>query len=401
MIPQRQLSRVAMLLFFLQMSVMTLFAYDFNIGKMFYNKLSENEVAVTYKSHDVFNSSYSGDVIIPLEVTYNGNTYRVTSIGDEAFYLCFSLTSVTIPESVTSIGNSAFENCSGLTSIIIPNSVTSIGLDAFSLTEWFNNQQDGMIYVGLVAYRYKGKMPTNTSIIISEGTKGIGGGAFSGCSGLTSITIPNSLTSIGDNAFEECRGLTSVIIPNSVTSIGNSAFSGCSGLTSVTIPNSVTSIGYHAFYYCSGLTSVTIPNNVTSIGNRAFSGCYGLTSVTIPNSVTSIGEYAFDGCGLTSVHINDLAAWCNISFGDSANPLLYAHHLFINDTEVIDLVIPESVTSISASAFSGCSGLTSVTIPESVTSIGASAFSGCSGLTSVTIPESVTSIGASAFLICI
>lgn len=121
--------------------------------------------------------------------------------------------------------------------------------------------------------------------------------------------------------------------------------------------------------------------------------------MAIGNSVTYIGEFAFSECvALNSVHITDIAAWCNINFG--SNPLSYAHHLYLNGEEVKDLVIPNSVTSISSGAFSGCSGLTSVTIPNSVTSIGNEAFSGCSGLTSVTIPNSVTSIGNGAFWGC-
>ncbi|MBR6319052.1 MAG: leucine-rich repeat domain-containing protein [Prevotella sp.] len=127
-----------------------------------------------------------------------------------------------------------------------------------------------------------------------------------------------------------------------------------------------------------------------------------MTSVTIPNSVTSIGESAFYKCSsLTSVHISDVAAWCKISFGGSnSNPLYYAHHLYIGENEITDLVIPNSVTSIGSFAFYSCSGLTSVTIPNSVTSIGNWAFAGCSSLTSVTIPNSVTSIGGSAFSGC-
>ena len=254
-------------------------------------------------------------------------------------------------------------------------------------------------------------------------------------SGLTTANIPASVTysgttysvtSIGRSAFDLCSSLTSVTIPNSVTSIGEGAFLGCTGLTSVTIPNSVTSIGNSAFFTCSGLISIEIPNSVTSIGEGAFAECRGLTSVTIPNSVTSIGNDAFYGCSsLTKVNITDIAAWCNIAFGhNEANPLYYAKHLFVNDVEVTDLVIPNSVTSIGVSLFQNCSSLTSVTIPNSVTSIGSSAFGGCSSLNSVTlnsnaivstsrmngifgsqvkkyiIGESVTSIGEWAFSYC-
>ena len=142
--------------------------------------------------------------------------------------------------------------------------------------------------------------------------------------------------------------------------------------------------------------------SVTSIGLYAFVGCDGLTSVTIPKSVTSIGDYAFGDCsGLASVNISDLSAWCRIDFeGYGANPLDYAHNLYLNGVLVTDLVIPEDVSEIKSYAFSGGSCITSVTIPESVTSIGGEAFSGCSSLASVTIPESVTSIGIYAFEGC-
>ncbi len=179
--------------------------------------------------------------------------------------------------------------------------------------------------------------------------------------------------------------IKSLDIKEGVTTIGNFAFNSYSNLTSANIPNSITSIGNFAFSHCSGLTSVTIPESVTSIGKYAFYGCSSLTSMTIPNSVTSIGYYAFENCSsLTKVNISDLTAWCNISFDDEyANPLCHAKHLFLNDVEITDLVIPNNITSIKDYAFENCSSLTSVTIGNSVTSISSSAFLGCSGLSSV------------------
>jgi hypothetical protein len=216
-----------------------------------------------------------GDVTIP--DTING--LPVTSIGDDAFAGCTSLTNVTIPNSVTSIGNLAFYYCTGLFSVTIPNSVTHIGNSAF------------YICTGL------------TNVTIGNSVTSIGDGAFAYCTNLTSVTIPDSVTNLGGGAFIQCGSLTSVTIGNSVTSIRDDAFSYCTNLTSVTIPNSVTSIEDWAFSYCNNLTSVAIGNSVTSIGSFSFYYCTSLFSVTIPNSVTNIGNMAFSQCAsLTGVY---------------------------------------------------------------------------------------------------
>ena len=156
------------------------------------------------------------------------------------------------------------------------------------------------------------------------------------------------------------------------------------------------------YNYRQNILNAIVEKGVTSIGSYAFRYCSSLTSVTIPNSVTSIGDDAFYDCyGLTSVIISDITAWFRIVFNTSrSNPLCFAKHLFLNNNEISNLIIPDGVTSIGNYALYCCSSLTSVTIPNSVTTIGDDAFYECSGLTSVNIPNSVTSIGDYAFYGC-
>ena len=217
----------------------------------------------------------------------------------------------------------------------------------------------------------------------------IGPNAFKNCTKLQEVNFNSRsiINTIAQRAFYECSALKSIALPGSVTSIGDNAFYDCSSLTSVEIPDSVTSIGDNAFEDCSSLTSLIIPGSVKTIGNDAFNGCRGLTSVTIGNSVKEIGESAFRYCtGLTRAEFASVESLCGIEFGNyQANPLSYAHNLYIAGEEVKDLVIPNSVTEIGKDAFYGCTALTSLTIPESVTSIGDYAFYSCSDLRSVVL----------------
>ena len=159
----------------------------------------------------VSGNSCSGNLVIPGSFIYEGTTYTVTSIGEDAFGYCTGLTSVTIPNSVTSIGDYAFYQCTALTSVTIGDGVTTIGDEAFN------------------------RCSNLTSVTMGNGVTTIGYCAFSNCNSLTSITIPNSVTTIGVAAFSRCNSLTSVIIGNGVTSIGNETFYGCNSLTSVAV----------------------------------------------------------------------------------------------------------------------------------------------------------------------
>ena len=320
-------------------------AHDFEVDGIFYNitDATNKTVEVTYKGNLTV-GSYTGSVVIPESVTYFGMTYSVTSIGYQAFWGCTGLTSVEIPNSVTTIAYAAFYGCTGLTCIEIPNNLANIEI-----------------------------------------------GAFCGCSGLTGIVIPGSVTDIGNLAFSGCSGLVSISVE-----AGNAKYDSRDNCNAII--ETATNV------LVAGCKNTEIPGSVTSIGNSAFSGCSGLTSVVIPNNVTNIGEGAFSGCsGLTCISVEagnakyDSRDNCNAIIETATNVMVAG----CKNTE-----IPISVTSIGNSAFSDCTGLTSVVIPNNVTNIGEGAFNGCSGLTSIVIPNNVTNIGIYAFggcssLICV
>lgn len=376
---------------------------DFGVDGIYYKFTSDSTVMVSlndtydYPYTEPFGwelyseCPYSGDVVIPSTVEFEGKTYTVEGIDSFAF-INSTLSSITLPNTIKFISNRAFihatiesgsifipasvttieagafadcynlenvqvdennpvfdsrDNCNaiietatntlvvGFNSTIIPSNVTAIGDNVFA----------GDAYTGFVYY--SGCPFTN--YVIPDSIRTFGNCAFFLCMNLNDITFNNELTSIGNSAFGVCSSLKSVIIPDKVINIGNGAFCYCYSLTSVTIGNSVTSIGDNAFYMCSSITNLSLGNSVTSIGEEAFWRCDQLTSINFPNSLTSIGALAFNECSRLS----------NITFGDN-------------------------LSSIGNFAFADCVSLTSVTIPSSVTSIGNYAFHRCDGLQRIT-----------------
>ena len=256
----------------------------------------------------------------------------VKVIGNRAFALCDSLTSINIPNCVTTIGDEAFENCVSLTSITIPNSVvTIIGKPFYGWHGNLYNESKAFIYEDHVLFN------KNKTILIAYRAKE------------TNYTIPNSVTIIGNSAFYGCESLTSINIPNSVTTIGKGAFCGCDSLTSINIPNSVTMIGNWAFSLCKSLTSINISNSVTTIGEYAFSDCHSLTSITIPSSVVTIIG-------------NPFCRWHGNLYNES-KAFIYEDHVLFNKNKTTlieyraketNYTIPNSVTTIGDHAFANC-----------------------------------------------
>ncbi|MBR7012791.1 MAG: BspA family leucine-rich repeat surface protein [Muribaculaceae bacterium] len=384
--------------------------YSFCVDGIYYNITGSNTVDVASDGEN----SYSGIVTIPSSVGYNGVTYQVTGIGNDAFYNCSDLDSVSIPPTVTAIRHDAFYNCSVLEHVTLPAGLTTIGDNAFHLC-W--NLRD---------------------VTIPDNVEYIGVGAFMECSNLASVVIGNSVTSIGQQAFDHCTSLTSVVIPNSVTTIGKKAFYGCSNLENAVIGSGVTSIGSQAFYSCTNLRNITcrsttpptmaasdvfdnpaytyatlfVPNgslsayqsanwwrNFTTISDQKFydfavNGIYYL--ITSGNTV----EVSFRDAGLNT-YSGNVTVPETVSYGGVTYQVTgIGTGAFANCANLTGVTLPSTVTYISDLAFMSCPSLGSVTLPNSLLTIGKRAFRDCTGLTSVTIPNSVTSIGMMAFDRC-
>ena len=357
----------------------------------------------------------------------------VTSIGNRAFADCYNLTEIVIPDSVTSIGSRAFYNCSSLTIYCEAESQPSGWNSSWNYASscpvvWdcHNNDiaDDGYIYTVIDGLRYGikdgvatvAKQPINITVAnIPESitykdtvynATSIGEKAFYDCSSLTEIVIPDSVTSIGDYAFYNCSGLTEIVIPDSVTSIGNYAFRGCKNLTSVTFgeTSELISIGSRAFEDCSGLTEIVIPDSVTSIGNYAFYNCSSLMSISLPfvggsktanNGYDQVFGYIF---GYTTNSSSSAISGATYQYSEKSTSSGYRYYHYYIPTTIKKVTITGE--KISDKAFYNCSNLTEIVIPNSVTSIGNYAFYNCSSLTEIVIPGTVTSIGDRAFYNC-
>lgn len=308
------------------------FAYEtFEVDGISYQTINENEVKV------MRNTKYKGDIVIPSEIYFDGNTYKVTEINERAFGAC-AIKSIQFPYGLKKIGHTSFYDCMLLKTITIPNSVTTIGSQAFA-----------------------------------------------NCISLESIELPESLINIGGYCFEECRSLSSIVIPNSIKTINSSTFKGCSSLSEIIIGTSVSTIGSNAFEGCTNLQNMTIPSSVTKIYSDAFNGCKIFQSLNFEEGSDDLDIWEGTLIGAQEMYLGR-----NVK-GNFAR--LGCYGLFRG---LERLTISTCVTEIPRGLFAFAVQLKRLVIPNSVKEIGHYAFYE-SKIDTLIIGNSVTKIEREAF----
>jgi hypothetical protein len=384
----------------------------------FYNCTSLVNVSIPNSVKDIGNYTFASCI----GLTFVSIPNSVTEIGVSAFENCTSLASVTIYDGLTEINALSFAGCTALPNLTIPNSIKSIGVSAFENCTSLNN------------------------ITIPESVSKIGSSAFQGCIALTDIIIPSSVTIIDKETFQECTSLKNVIIPESITKIERRAFDQCTSLASINIPSSVTSIIENAFSLCTGLKNITVnwetplvvnlnifnktaikdvalivPNGKKDIYKETavwkdfnpivepfvapFTGQtfetgginYIVTKATSPFEVAVGNNRDFVGAAVIPENVNN--------YWNSFKVTSVSVEAFLKNSSsngsLTSISLPNSVKSISNSAFYNCNLLTTLIFPPILESIGQDALNGCSSLTSLDLPSSLTSIADRAFFGCI
>ncbi len=322
-------------------------AFDFQSDGIYYTILSESNHTVEVSQNE--SNRYSGNIVIPENVTKYGQTYSVISIGKWAFLRCEKLISVTIPATVTHIDEEPFAVTSNLQNIIVnENNPYFTAIDGVLI------KKDGT----LIVYP-TGK--TNTSYIIPDIVTIISSRAFQNCNNLLEVKM-NNVKKIDFNAFQRCEKLKKVTLSKTLEYIGDQALSGLA------------------------IDKITLPDGLKHLGSDAFNGCDNLKSITIPKTVEYIGKVAIGFCNsLEYITVDE-----NNQFYASINGVLYDKEIKtllkfpsnIQDNEWFE--IPSTVTSIGYCAFHTNNNLTRITIPSGVTTIGNGAFYYCKNLSRVT-----------------
>ena len=374
--------------------------------------------------YNLLDNPYSGSITIPQTVEHDGTTYTVTSLGDQAFYDCGGVSSLTLPATVRSIGSYCFYN-STFTSLELPDSLRTIGDNAFlyscvtslhlpacfegygECAFWARNLASVTVDEGNPRFRSIGgwlyskdsltlcvvPVAETGTINVPSYVRHIGHQAFSFNSRATSVSLPEGLVSIGDFAFNCCSKINNVVVPSTVTRIGLCPFSYCPQLTNLSIASGnshyvmdglmIYSAGYDTLVSChkSG-TTVTLNPNVKVLGG--FENNTWVRNIDIPAGVTDILDNCFNGCAITTIalpaHMNSIGCLA----------------LATND-KLTHVTMPQTLRSMGEKAFEWCMGLTSIVIPDSLRVIPKEAFNSCIKLSSITWGDAVEEIGEYAF----
>ena len=336
--------------------------------------------------------TYSGDIVIPETVPYNGKDYTVVSAvatafkGNEAitsiqlpntvnkfikgqFSKCTNLKKANIPTAITAFPGNVFEYCSSLEEITIPDNITVINGSQFNgctglkkiilegTTELEIDNASGLqakytAGSGDAAIDY---ISTLEEVVVNRPMKSVqpAKNPWRGNTSIKKVTFGGNCTAVFSNMFENCSSLTEINIPETVTSIAANAFAG-TGIASLDLHGGIATISSSAFQNCKSLTTVKINEGTTFIDALAFNGS-PVSSLSLPASLTTIGKQAFNNCALTG-----------------------------------DIVLPGAVARINDLAFSGNKAMATIALPASLANLGEGVFQGCTGLTAITVDAANT-----------
>ena len=423
-------------LFAMFASMVSAGAYDFTVDGIYYD-INEDGTTLAIVPDESY-KDFTGDLVLPDTVTYNGTKYTVKFINNEAFKYCNGLTSVTLPNTVTVVGMMAFDHCDSLETLTIGTSLYMSGSGAFTncknvkTVNWnarkihsfssylaspllgysnvttFNVGPDveeipeALLYsfFSLNTINWNARNCANSpfatlrddikalvkTVNIGDSVRSLPPSFIKGLKNVENLTIGKSVTTIGPEAFNGCVKITTAIFNDNLRSVGAFAFHYCTSLNKVELGNNVEFLGQYAFGSCIKLGSIHLPETITEISDGLFSNCQYLANVNIPRSITRIGARAFNWCPISSF---DLPATVT-EIGDAA----------FASTPITSMSIPPAVTKIGSWTFSHCGMLKTIDIHNRVTDIGNSVFYNCESLTHVTLPPAVKVIGETAFIRC-
>ena len=317
------------------------------------------------------------------------------SLGENAFYNCPNLKTVTIKEGTAIIPPECFRYCAALTDVTLPDSVTEIQCGSSSESGAFANCPalknvsigKSIEKIDNRAFRTEGE--GNLTVTFREGATIVPDSAFTGRTELAKVVLPKSLKTIGSSAFSGCKNLADCRLTSGIQSIGKEAFKE-TALIEVEVPGC--ELGDAAFYNCTALTGVTIEEDMKIIPAEAFRYCAALEDVYLPDSVTEIQ------CGYSSESgaFANCPALQTVSIGKSIEKI--DNRAFRTEGQGnLTVTFREGASIVPDSAFTGRTELAKVRLPESMKTIGTSAFSGCTNLAEINFPDALEAIGEQAF----